>query len=65
MSSLTVKYENSGLLKLALEALYIYIRLEQAIEIDGKQYEQYDGKKQVVSYKVAGIKDSSKTVLGN
>jgi len=41
------------------------MRLEQASETDGKQYEQYDGKKQVVSRKVAGIKDSSKTVLGN
>jgi len=35
--------------------------LEQATETGGKQYEQYDGKKQVVSHKVAGIKDSSKT----
>ena len=31
----------------------------------GKQYEQYGGKKQVVSQKVIGIKDSSKTVIGN
>ena len=59
------KKNDSGSLKLALEALYTHIKYEQATETDGKQYEQYDGKKQVVSHKVAGIKDSSKTLLGN
>ena len=61
MSNLTVKYENSDLLKLASEALYIH----KIGTGNRKQYEQYDGKKLVVSHKVAGIKDSSKTVLGN
>ena len=41
------------------------MRQEQASETDGKQYRQYDGKKQVVSHKDLGVKDSSKTVLGN
>ena len=41
------------------------MRQKQALEIDGKQYKQYDGKKQVISYKDLGVKDSSKTVLGN
>ena len=41
MSNLTVKYENSGLLKLALEALYIH-KIGTSNKTDGKQYEQYE-----------------------